>query len=170
MISKILIYLRLIKQLMSEFIIYTDGSCNTEYKLGAWAAIILFDSEELVLQGIETDTTHNRMELLSVIRSFEYIIKNKLLDKSIRVFTDSQYVAGIEGRTENFKLSDFKTKSGKDIQNIDLVKKLIKQIEMLKPKFIKVKAHQKKTSERNINREVDKLSRKLVRDYLKKAK
>lgn len=152
---------------MKKLIIYTDGSCNTEHKIGAWAAIIKYNSEEVTISGIEENTTHNRMELSAVIKALEYATENCHPIKSISVFTDSQYVTGIEKRIAKFKASAFKTKSGKDIQNIDLVKELIHLIQIFEPEFIKVKAHQKKTSERNINREVDKLSRKLVRDYLK---
>ena len=155
-------------KLMNEIEIYTDGSCINDHKIGAWAALILYDSEEILLKGIEYNTTHNRMELFAVLKAFEYTQMNKLSFDHIRVFTDSQYVADIENRIVKFISSGFLTKSGKHIQNIDLVKQLIEYIDLLKPKFTKVKAHQKKSNERNINREVDKIARKLVRDEIKK--
>jgi len=154
---------------MNEIIIYTDGSCHTDYRTGAWAAIILHNSKEIELSGVVNDTTHNRMELYAVISAFEYILKHSKPTELINVYTDSQYVAGIESRKEKLRLSDFKTKAGNYIQNVDLVKNLIEYTEVLQAKFIKVKAHQKKTKERNINREVDKLSRKLVREEVKKS-
>jgi len=59
----------------------------------------------------------------------------------------------------------FTTSRGNAIQNTDLIKKLYELIESINIEFVKVKAHQKKSVKVNYNREVDKLSRKIVRDY-----
>ncbi len=87
-------------------------------------------------------------------------------DSKIVIYTDSQYVAGIEGRIEKFKLQDYKTNKGKPIRNEDLVRKLVYFIENMNVDFVKVKAHQKETDTKNYNRVVDKLCRKLVREYV----
>ena len=153
---------------MNEITIYTDGSCHTQHKIGAWASIILVNHKEITLSGFELNTTHNRMELLSVIKAFEFIETEKFQYSKIILKSDSQYVIGIQDRKEKLQKANFITKKGNEIQNKDLVLQLINFIEKLNIEFIKVKAHQKKTSERNINREVDKLSRKIVRDSVKK--
>jgi len=146
--------------------IYTDGSCHTQQRIGAWAAIVFFKNEKLVLQGSKRDTTHNRMELLAVIKSIEYCI-NEIKDfRQIKIYTDSQYVERIPFRTKKFIDQDFKTNSGKEIQNVDLVKRLIDLLNSVKVDLIKVKAHQKTSDTPNYNREVDKLCRKIVRDHL----
>lgn len=152
---------------MDNIEIYTDGSCHTQFKTGGWAAIVIYEGEESILEGIEQDTTHNRMELTAVLKSLEYIAEKQFSYEMINIFTDSQYVVQIEKRKEKLKAKEFRTKSGKDIQNKDLVFDLIDLIESLPVNFIKVKAHLKKTGLRNINREVDKLSRKIVRDYIR---
>lgn len=154
----------------TDIIIYTDGSCNPNYEVGAWVAQVITSSGEKILKGIQRNTTHNRMELLAVLKAFEHINETKPNFDAIKVYTDSQYVAGIEKRIIKFTNSRFKTKSGNDIRNIDLVKELITYIEYFHPIFYKVKAHQKVSSERDRNREVDMLSRKLVREYIKKNK
>ena len=143
--------------------IYTDGSCHTQQKIGGWAAIVFLNSEKLVLQGSETETTHNRMELLAVIKSIEYSVKEFNDFGKLLIYTDSQYVERIPFRTKKFVAQDFKTKSGKEIQNIDLVKRLIDLLDSVKVEFVKVKAHQKSTDTVNYNREVDKLARRIVR-------
>jgi ribonuclease HI len=143
--------------------IYTDGSSNPQYKVGAWASIIFIDQEKIILQGTEINTTHNRMELIAVINAIEYVKSNYTKIKLLKIFTDSQYVERIPLRTEKLISQNFKTKSGKSIQNPDLIQKLIFQLESSNIKFIKVKAHQKSSAKPNYNREVDKLSRKLVR-------
>ncbi len=120
-----------------------------------------------MLKDFELNTTHNRMELLSVIKSFEFIENENFEFDKITLKSDSQYVVGIQERKEKLKNNKFITKKGTEIQNKDLVLRLIHYIEKLPIEFIKVKAHQKKTSERNINREVDKISRKIVRDKVK---
>ncbi|MCK5170716.1 MAG: ribonuclease HI [Bacteroidales bacterium] len=143
--------------------IYTDGSCNPQHKIGGWAALIFNKDEKVVLQGIAIETTHNRMELIAVIESIDYVLKEIQQFKLIKIYTDSQYVERIPLRTRNLISNDFKTKSGKEIQNADLVQKLINLINSTEIEFIKVKAHQKASDMPNHNREADKLSRKLVR-------
>jgi len=58
-----------------KFEIYTDGSCHTQLCIGAWASIILVDDKKIVLSGKEFNTTHNRMEILAVIKSIKYLTK-----------------------------------------------------------------------------------------------
>lgn len=152
------------------FEIYTDGSCNTKLKIGAWAAIILFDDKKIVLSGKEKNTRNNRMELLSVIDAIKFL-KNKFEKiELIKIYSDSQYVVRICERKERLKSNNFLTKKNEDIRNVDLVKELIVIIESMKVDFIKVKAHQKKSDKKNYNRDVDMLSRKIVREEVRKSK
>ncbi|MEN8121476.1 MAG: ribonuclease H [Bacteroidota bacterium] len=156
--------------MMSENLIeaYTDGSCNTKLKVGAWAAIIFVDDKEIVLTNTAINTTNQRMELAAVLNVLDYLKNNKHDNSRIVIYTDSQYVAGVEGRIEKFKLQDYKTKKGEPIRNDDLVRELVYFIENMNIDFIKVKAHQKETETKNYNRVVDKLCRKLVREYVSK--
>jgi ribonuclease HI len=147
--------------------IYTDGSCNPQQKIGAWAAIILVKDQEILLKDKALNTTHNQMELLAVIKALEYIEKNNFNNLRIEIYSDSQYVVNLAERKSKLKNSNYLTKTGKEIQNRSLVEKIIHYIENLNIEFIKVKAHQKKSDEINYNRDVDKISRKIVRDYLR---
>jgi len=108
------------------------------------------------------------MELSAVINALDYIIKKPIQFNKIIIYTDSQYVAGIMKRKDKLTKNNFITKKGNNIQNEDLVKKIIAYIESYNIEFIKVKAHLKKSNEENHNRYVDKLSRKLVRNHIKK--
>ncbi len=148
--------------------VYTDGSAHPQLKIGGWAAIILVDGYEIKLEGIEYQTTHNRMELQSVIKSLEFINSDLNGYDLVSVITDSQYVAGIPGRIEKFKSSNYKTKIGISVQNTDLLKKLVQFIENMPLNFIKIKAHLKSTDKINYNRTVDKRCRSIVRDAVKK--
>jgi len=155
---------------MSENIIhvYTDGSCNTKLKVGAWAAIILYKDTIKTISHYELETTNNRMELLGVIKAFEYIKANYNDVNKIELFSDSQYVVRLPKREKKIIENNYLTKKGEFIQNVDLVKKLLLLYHKLNVDLIKVKAHQKKTEEKNYNIDVDKLSRKIVREYVSK--
>lgn len=147
----------------NELHIYTDGSCHTQLKIGGWAAVLLIGDEKIILKGEEENTTHNRMELLAVIKAIAFADEN-FKNSSLVIFTDSQYVERIPERKQKLKENNFLTKKGTSIQNIDLIKQLIYQIETHAITFVKVKAHQKQGATINYNREVDKLSRKIVRE------
>ena len=145
--------------------IFSDGSCNTQFKAGAWVAILICQEKEIILSGFAENTTNNRMELSAVIEAIDFADKN-LMSGFLKIYTDSQYVTNITLRKEKLAGKDFHTNKGMPIQNSDLVQKFIRQIESHDLEFIKVKAHQKFNGEREIyyNREVDKLARKSVRE------
>ncbi len=147
---------------------FTDGSCNPKFKVGGWAALVFYENQKYSLQGFANATTHNRMELAAVINSIEYVIKEFPEIKAIKIYTDSQYVVGIPKRAQNLISKNYLTNDGNLIQNADLVKKLVQLIKTGNIELIKVLAHQKATVIPNYNREVDKLSRKIVRQQIKR--
>lgn len=141
--------------------IYTDGSCSTQNGLGAWVAIILSGEEKNVLSGCVPDTTHNRMELYAVIAGIRSAAK---AFRSLRIFSDSQYVTGLMERREKLMAAGFITRKGTEMRNADLVKEFYALGEHIELAFIKVKAHQKKGADVNFNIEADKLVRKIMRE------
>ncbi|MRG43493.1 ribonuclease HI [Chitinophaga sp. SYP-B3965] len=135
--------------------IYTDGSCNTQNLLGAWGAVILTpSSEKIVLSGKEVNTTHQRMELLAVIKALRFVGTG-----SVTVYSDSQYVTGLVGRKLGAK--GFMTKKGAAIRNADLVREFLALEAAMEVTFVKVKAHGEGVP---FNVEVDRLVRGLVRE------
>lgn len=146
--------------------IYTDGSCNSRERVGAWAALILLDDKKEVLSGIAYDTTHNRMELFSVIKAIDFLDAHKP-GCSIRIYTDSQYVCTLPDRLPRLNRKAYITNRGNKIQNADLINAFLHLIKNHDIEWAKVKAHQTDNSEQTThNRFVDKLARKLVRDSL----
>ena len=149
--------------------IYTDGSCHTQARQGAWAVLILLKNKREVITGIEGDTTHNRMELLAVVKAIEFVDKYQP-ETGLRIYSDSQYVCSLPDRLPRLIQNSFRTNKGTEIQNADLVKTFHSLIEGHDIEWIKVKAHQRvKTEQATHNRFVDKLSRKLVREGAKAA-
>jgi ribonuclease HI len=108
------------------------------------------------------------MELFSAIKTFEYLESLDLTNIKIRIHSDSQYLVRIIERKDKLEKNDFKTKKDSDIQNKDLVTKIINYLSIFDIEFIKVIAHVKKGETENFNRKVDMLSRKIVRNRVKK--
>lgn len=150
--------------------IYTDGSCDTELKTGSWAAILLIDQEEIIINGIVTGTSHNRMELLAVLKAFEFLQSHNIESDTINVYSDSQYVVNLRERKDKLIRNKFLTKNHLPIQNVDLVQMVIQLIERYPVTFIKVKAHQRQQESLNYNRKVDRIVRSILRERIKKSK
>lgn len=147
----------------AELIIYTDGSCHTQKRFGAWVAIVLFGNKEVILKGSETDTTHHRMELLAVINAIEYVYNNISSDIVMHIVTDSQYVVGLPAREHKLSTADFRTKSGKFLQHADLVKSFYQLLKRHSVVLKKVKAHQPTAEAVNYNEVADQLAGSIVR-------
>jgi ribonuclease HI len=148
---------------MDKISVYTDGSCNSVLRIGAWAAIIFVGTEKKTLQEYAFDTTHQRMELTAVIAGLEYILLNGLADRPIMLYTDSQYVSGLNQRKEKLINTDFITQKNNTLRNSDLISKLFTISAKLRITIIKIKAHQKNSYHEQLNGEVDRLCRKTVR-------
>jgi ribonuclease HI len=146
--------------------VYTDGSCNPIHKMGGWAAIVLIDNQKIILKGKDVNTTHQRMELLAVLKALEYLQQNQLLAQQVNICADSQYVIEIRRRRRALEANDFLTKKGQPIRNDDLVRKLISYLDNATIEFTKVAAHQKITEIENLNREADKLARSIIREHI----
>lgn len=129
--------------------------------------MIFAGDDQTILKGEVQNTTHNRMELTAVIEALTHIAKTVGEEQAIIIYTDSQYVCGIPRRGAKLQANNFMSKQGKVLQNTDLLKRLIALLDALPVELVKVKAHQKPTSEANYNRDVDKLSRQIVRGELK---
>lgn len=152
---------------MDTIEIYTDGSCHTQQCIGAWASVLLHKEGKITLSGSELNTTHNRMEILAVSNSIKHVIKNYPQVKEIKIISDSQYVIGLIDREKKFIASNYKTKAGADIRNVDLVKELLALLKTIKVEFTKIKAHQKPSEATKYNIEVDKLCREIVRKLVR---
>jgi len=106
---------------MDEVEIYTDGACRGNPGPGGWAAVLRSNGHERILQGAETQTTNNRMELTAAVRALE------ALKQPCRVvlYTDSEYVQrGISEWLAAWKLRGWKTANKKVVKNQDLWQQL----------------------------------------------
>ena len=107
---------------MNPIIIHTDGSCETQTRLGGWAAVLQCGEHQRVLQGSAADTTVNAMELTAVIEALKAL---KQAGSAVQLFSDSNYVV----RGANEWLADWikrgwKNARGEQVANLDLWQQL----------------------------------------------
>jgi ribonuclease HI len=150
--------------LTNTTVIYTDGSCHTQHKIGAWAAIVFINNKKTVLSGKEINTTHNRMEILAVLKAIAFVLENNCTNKPLQIITDSQYVVQLKSRQQKLSAKEFFTKKGNVLNNADLIIQLFHYLDILPVELIKIKAHLKQGDTINYNIEVDKLARHIVRN------
>lgn len=144
--------------------VYTDGSCHTQLKIGTWAAIIFVNGDKFVIEGYEKETTHNRMELVGILRSVDFLKEKKLEQEEIVIYTDSQYAVNLTGRQERLEKKAYTTNKGTEMRNLDLVKQFLTYSKVHHLIIKKVKAHSKDGD--LINREVDLLVRSRLRKII----
>ena len=150
-----------------SIIVYTDGSCNPVEGIGGWAAIIVSRGNKVVLSGTDTETTHQRMELTAALKSLEHILAAEGRDAEIKLYTDSEYLVNLPARKEKLEASGWLTRNKKPVRHTDLVQRLFALMDVLLVTVLKVRAHMGSSNGENFNREVDKLSRKIVRDSVR---
>jgi len=80
--------------------IHTDGACSRNPGPGGWGAILTFGDHEKELNGGESHTTNNRMELMAAISALETLKR----PCSVDLYTDSEYMrGGITGWINSWK-------------------------------------------------------------------
>lgn len=124
---------------MKEVILYTDGACSGNPGPGGYGAILLYNGVEKEISGGEANTTNNKMEMLAVIKGLE-MLKEPC---SVSVYSDSAYVVNSieKGWIYSWKKNGWRKADKKEVKNIDLWERLLKQMEIHEVKFLKVKGH-----------------------------
>lgn len=148
-------------QMSNALFIYTDGSCiklkNSITKAG-YGIYIPDKNIQVSSPLLNQKLTNNRAELTAIIESINYLDETDLL-KEICILTDSQYSMYIfNGTGERYEKNGYKN-DGKDVPNIDLIKKLLEIKRKYNIKLLKVRAHTGKKDEHSICNEIaDKLA------------
>lgn len=126
---------------MSNFTIYTDGSCLNNPGPGGWAAVITDNAtgEREEISGGVKDTTNNRMELTAAISA----LKKMAEGDTAEIFTDSAYLkkAFSEGWLENWKNNGWITTNKRNVSNQDLWQELDDLVSKRNVVFRWVKGH-----------------------------
>jgi ribonuclease HI len=107
---------------MNPILIHTDGSCETQTKLGGWAAVLQCGEHQRVLQGSATDTTVNAMELTAVVQALNAL---KQAGSSVQLLTDSNYVVrGVNEWLSDWIKRGWKNARGEQVANLYLWQQL----------------------------------------------
>ena len=106
---------------VSKVEIYTDGASRGNPGPGGWAAVLRGADYEKVLQGAETETTNNRMELTAAVRALDALKQ----PCRVTLYTDSEYVQrGISEWLPAWKTRSWRTAGRKPVKNQDLWQQL----------------------------------------------
>jgi ribonuclease HI len=101
--------------------IYTDGACSGNPGPGGWGALLRFKAHERELQGGESLTTNNRMELVAAIAALE-TLKHPC---TVRIHTDSQYLKnGITVWIKRWRVNGWRTADKSPVKNVELWQRL----------------------------------------------
>lgn len=123
---------------MSSVIIYTDGACRGNPGPGGWGALLIAGDRRKELNGAETETTNNRMELTAAIQALSALNRRC----NVKLYTDSQYVRlGITEWIHQWKERGWRTADKKPVKNTDLWQALDAQIARHDVEWHWVKGH-----------------------------
>ena len=138
--------------------IYTDGACSGNPGVGGWGAVIIRDTNDVVLlNGGEENTTNNRMEISAAINALLYFKDMQNLE----IYTDSKYLKdGIESWIKNWKKNGWKTANKQPVKNKDLWMKLDEEIIRHNVNWNWVKGH----ANNKYNDKADALARKFIEE------
>lgn len=152
---------------MSMLKIYTDGACSNNPGPGGWGAIFTGRRKLRTISGHALSTTNNRMELLAVIKAYNYVYKNlsKIKTRDIVLYSDSAYVVNAINNNwlDSWVRNKWRTSKGGYVKNTDLWTEYVIIRRKLHNKgvnikLVKVKGHSGDT----YNEYVDKVAREQV--------
>jgi len=155
---------------MDELMLLTDGSVNTQSKIGYGAYLAVSD------RGLSLDSLRARVK----VRRFKHTSSTKLelqtllwalsdiqtLGSRVIVYTDSQNIMGLQGRRDRFEQNDYRSKKNKRLNNYELYQEFYRMTDQLDCEFVKVRGHQVSNQKDDLDRLftlVDRASRKALR-------
>ncbi|MBQ8093874.1 MAG: ribonuclease HI [Clostridia bacterium] len=124
---------------MKEIAVYTDGACSGNPGPGGWACVLMYGEHVKELSGYEPETTNNRMEMLAAIEALK-----KLKEPcSVTIHSDSAYLVNAINQRwiNNWLRNGWKTSTRQPVENQDLWRELLVQMNVHKVTFVKVKGH-----------------------------
>ncbi len=123
---------------MSEVTIYTDGACSGNPGPGGWGAILISGEHRKELNGGETETTNNRMELTAAIEALNALKR----PCNVALYTDSVYVRdGITKWIHGWRRNGWRTADKKPVKNAELWQALEQALKRHKVDWHWVKGH-----------------------------
>ena len=155
---------------MDELILLTDGSVNTQSKIGYGAYLAVTD-HGLSLDSLRSSvkvrrfehTSSTKLELQTLLWALSSI---KALGSKVIVYTDSQNIMGLQGRRDQFEQNNYRTKKNNLLNNYELYQEFYRMTDQLDCELVKVRGHKVSDKKDNIDRLftlVDRASRDALR-------
>lgn len=160
---------------MKKIKLFTDSSVNPQQKIG-FGAFLEVSNENFFFDDLKKnikikrfeDTSSTKLELQTLLWALDEI---SVIDENtqIEVYTDCQNIIGLKNRREKFETNDYKTSTGKTINNYELYKLFFEKLDKFNIDFIKLKGHKKNSLKDEIDtifNLVDKASRNALRENI----
>ena len=124
--------------------LYTDGACSGNPGPGGYGLILQYTDKDGTLhertysEGF-SETTNNRMELLSAIVGLEHLLK----PCRVALYSDSRYLCDAfnEGWIKTWERENFRRGKKNEVKNIDLWERLLEAMKPHEVSFYWVKGH-----------------------------
>jgi ribonuclease HI len=155
---------------VKELFLFTDGSVNTQSKIGYGAILFVKDINQTIellkpqvkLKRFE-QTSSSKLELQTLLWALSEF---ELPDVKIKIYTDSQNIVGLNSRRERFEKNDYRAGNDKLLNNYLLYQEFFKLTDLIDCEFIKIQGHQPSKQKEQLEKIfslVDKASRNAVR-------
>lgn len=160
---------------MHHIQVFTDGSVNTQLKIGYAAYLIVTDQNGSIDQLKNSvkikrfeNTSSTKLELQSLLWSLQEVISlNSQSDMLITIYTDSQNIISLPARRVALEQNKYLSSNKKRLNNYELYQEFYRLTAILKCELVKVVGHQVSRKKEHVDRVfalVDKASRRALRE------
>jgi ribonuclease HI len=160
---------------MHHIQVFTDGSVNTQLKVGYAAYLIVTDQNGSIDQLKNSvkikrfeNTSSTKLELQSLLWSLKEVISlNSQSDMLITIYTDSQNIISLPERRVALEQNKYFSSNKKRLNNYELYQEFYRLTAILKCELVKVVGHRVSSKKDHIDRVfalVDKASRRALRE------
>ncbi|MFQ3218905.1 MAG: ribonuclease HI [Paraglaciecola sp.] len=154
--------------------IFTDGSVNTQLKVGYGAYLVVSDPNASIdtLKGTVKikrfeQTSSTKLELQTLLWSLGETIA--LADEgeiTLTIYTDSQNIMGLPGRHSRLEKNNYLSSKNKRLNNYQLYQEFYRLTSIINCRFVKVVGHQVSNNKDEIHKRfglVDQACRRALR-------
>lgn len=160
---------------MTHLNIFTDGSVNTQLKIGYGACLVTSDLDTPIEPLKDTvkvkrfeHTSSTKLELQALLWALnEMITSASGNDISLTVYTDSQNIIGLPRRRVRLEKNNYFSSKNKRLNNYELYQEFYRLTDKLNCLFIKVTGHQASSKKDGVDKLfglVDQASRRALRN------
>lgn len=157
--------------------LFTDGSADPLTKVGYGAYLItespLSPRDQLAGRVVSqrfTHTSSTRLELQTLLWAIAEVIRTGQLQPQhdhLTIYTDCQTIINLPSRRLRLEQNNYCSKKNISLKNGDLYRQLIRQLDSVSHKLIKVQGHQSAKTQHHIDQIftlVDRYARQALRD------